>query len=146
MLLESPPDGMLTGPTFRGDPLRVIQSRLEYSSGLFGDASVGKANDQFIIDVEASRVQVCRSNVYRLINNEEFSVQNLGLVFVNLDSVPEQAQVQALRGEPRYGNIRFARQQQLHPSATAHHVDQLVPQLPARQEVRYHNLNGVRPT
>ena len=100
MLFEPAPQGVFFGPLFGGDSVGVIQSPLEKRAGLFGELRVSKANDQFVIDVETARIEVSRAEVNRIINDEEFGVEDLGLVLVNLHAVPKQSQIKALGRQP----------------------------------------------
>lgn len=141
MLFESPPERMLLRPLFGADLVRVTQCGVENVSGLIRDLRVSESNNQLVIDIETSGVQVCGSNVNGFIDDEEFGMQDLGLIFVDLNPALKQTEVQTLRGQPRDGNVALGAQKQLHSPTSSNHSDQMPAQLPAWQKIRHHDLD-----
>ena len=93
---------------------------------------------------QAARIEVRRAHIDRVIQHEQFRVQNLRFVFMDLDAGFEQTPVQALPGQLRGGHVRFAGQQQLDHTAASRHAAKHSAQATRGQKIRDHDLHVAR--
>ena len=74
---------------------------LEYLARLSRHFGAFEADHQLVIDVQAALIEVGRANVHDIVNNDQLGMENLRLIFANLNSAFEQPAIKALRGELR---------------------------------------------
>ena len=132
MLFEATPKRVLAGPLIQGDLTGMFKSILENGSGLLRHPAIRKPDHEFVINIDAARIEIGRSNVYRLIDNKQFRMENLRLVFLYLDSGSQQPGIQTLSRETRDGHVCFSCQDEFDFAPALHHARQLTPELPWR--------------
>src|SRR5206468_8449469 len=86
ILLQLRPKGARVLPCLRIDSLAMPQVVVKNLGALAGEFRVADTDDQFIIDAQAPHVEVGRADIDDVVENEQFCVENLRLIFVNLDA------------------------------------------------------------
>jgi hypothetical protein len=87
--------------------------------GLVEDIGVGEADEQFVIDAEAASVEVGGAEVEGLVDEDEFGMEDLGLVFGDLDMGAEEASIEAAGGGLEEWDVGFSREDELDGTAPA---------------------------
>ena len=103
---------------------------------------VRQPHEQFVIDVQAARVEVGRAGIGNVTRDDQLGVEDLWLVFVNFHAGPQQPLVKTVRGELYQRHVRFARQDQLHAAAAAGHLHQGAPQSQRRKKIGCDDLRA----
>src|ERR1041385_1557872 len=119
----------------------MAQSILEDLVSLGCDLIVLKANHDLIIDVQASLIEVRRSHVNDIIDDDQFGCQDLWLIFVNRNARFQKAAIKTLGGQLREGDIRFSSEDHLDPAAVVNHTSERAPQSPGREKISHDDLN-----
>ena len=95
MLFDSAPHRPRSAPALARDLLRMLQSVLENLACASGHFGILKTNHQFVIDVQAALIEVRRTDIDDIIDDDQFRMKNLRLVFINLNTGFQKATIQA---------------------------------------------------
>src|SRR5207249_4392642 len=114
-------------PLFHGYIAAVRGCSGEDFTSAFDEGLVFGADHQFVIYAEAALIEVCRTDIDEVVDDDEFGMENLRFVFSDLRACFQEPAVEAASGKLSKADIRFAGQDQLDCAAGASHMHQRAP-------------------
>ena len=66
---------------FRSDGFRVLIQNVDQSPSVIGELGIFDPQHHFDIDEKAPQIEICGTNINRIIDNHQFRVQTPGLIF-----------------------------------------------------------------
>src|SRR5437667_12772932 len=119
----------------------MLQGTGEELTRAISHAFSGEANHQLVIDLETARIKIRRANIDDPVDNDQLRVEDLGLIFIELDAFVQEPAIKTSSRQLGRHDIGFAREDQLHfPPATGD-IDKLAPKAPGRDKIGNHDLN-----
>lgn len=74
---------------------------------MLGESGILDPEHEFVVYVEAPGVEVGRADKHRVVGDDHLGMEHAGSVFVDLDSLPEEAGVEGATGEPGERDIGY---------------------------------------
>lgn len=139
MLLNALPERTGFAPTLERDLSAVFKGSGENRARFFGHFFVGEANHQLVVDIKAALIEVGRADINDVINDDQFRVEDLRLIFVNRNARFQKAPIETLAGELRKSDVGFTRENKLYVSPTASNRDQAATNAPGREKISHNN-------
>jgi len=77
----------------------------EYRPSLIGEFPILKTYHQLVVNLQTPLIEVRRAHIHDVVNDDEFRVEDLGLILKNLDAGFEESAIQTLTGQLRNEDV-----------------------------------------
>lgn len=110
VILPALPKCLQLPPLVKFNPLGMFQGFLKNFLRGGGHGFIFQPQHQFVIQIETANIKVGRADIGGIADSDEFGMQDLRLIFINLHAGFQQTMIQAAGGKLGNEYIRFARQ------------------------------------
>ena len=95
---------------FRSNGFCLLLQNVDYAAGMIGEVRIFDPQHHLHIDKQAAQIEICGTDIYRVINDHQFHVKAFLLIFENPSVSLQQIAVQQPACPDGCGIIGFTRQ------------------------------------